>query len=90
MTEQTQIFALFERLADHGKIWDKRKFKYEEDDIWAFKYKKVRIYCFFEEGRIVLLTNGADKKTKKANPVELKRAKAIRETYYALKERGKK
>jgi mRNA-degrading endonuclease RelE of RelBE toxin-antitoxin system len=89
-TEKEQITSLFERLADEGVIWDERKFKNEEDGIWAFKYKKVRVYCFFDENRVVLLTNGADKKRRKANREDLKRAKNIREEYYEITGRGAK
>ncbi|NTW35563.1 MAG: hypothetical protein HGB17_05450 [Syntrophobacteraceae bacterium] len=46
---------------------------------------QVRVYCFFDAGRVILLTHGALKKQKKANPEDLKRAKRLREAYLKAK-----
>ena len=44
-----------------------------------------RIFCFFDEGRLVVLINGFQKKTAKTPKEELKRALKLKEEY----EKGK-
>ena len=45
-----------------------------------------RIFCFFDEGRLVVLTNGFQKKSQKTPRREIERAERIREEYYSEKE----
>ncbi|WP_317048541.1 type II toxin-antitoxin system RelE/ParE family toxin [Flavobacterium fluviale] len=40
-----------------------------------------RIFCFFDEGRLVVLTNGFQKKTQKAPKKEIKKALKIKKEY---------
>jgi hypothetical protein len=72
-------------MAEQGLPRDERKFKHEEDGIFAIKQGQVRIYCFLDAGRLVLLTNGTLKKKQKADPEDLKRAKRLREAYLTAK-----
>jgi len=44
-----------------------------------------RILCFFDEGRLVVLTHGFQKKTQKTPGREIERALRIRDEYYAEK-----
>lgn len=44
-----------------------------------------RVFCFFDEGKIVVLMNGFQKKTDKTPQNEIDRALRIREEYYAEK-----
>ena len=44
-----------------------------------------RVFCFFDEGKIVVLMNGFQKKTEKTPQNEIARALRIREEYYAEK-----
>ncbi len=41
-----------------------------------------RIFCFFEEGRVVILLNGFQKKTEKTPPGEIERALQLKKQYY--------
>ena len=45
-----------------------------------------RIFCFFDEGQLVVLTNGFQKKTQKIPNQEIKKALKIMEEYYENKE----
>ena len=45
-----------------------------------------RVFCFFDEGKVVVLMNGFQKKTEKTPKNEIDRALRIREEYYAEKE----
>ncbi len=44
-----------------------------------------RVFCFLDEGNIVVLLNGFQKKTKETPKNEIDRALRIREEYYAEK-----
>ena len=45
-----------------------------------------RIFCFFDEGKLIVLMNGFQKKTQKTPQREIDKAIKIREEYYAEKE----
>lgn len=44
-----------------------------------------RVFCFFDEGKIVVLMNGFQKRTEKTPQNEIDRALRTREEYYAEK-----
>lgn len=44
-----------------------------------------RVFCFFDEGKIIVLMNGFQKKSEKTPQNEIDRALRIREEYYAEK-----
>jgi len=48
-----------------------------------------RIFCFFDGDRLVILTNGFQKKTQKTPKNEIERAIKIRSEYYEEKKNGK-
>lgn len=41
-----------------------------------------RIFCFFDEGNLVILINGFQKKTEKTPKHEIERAKRLKQRYY--------
>ena len=41
-----------------------------------------RIFCFFDEGKLIVVTNGFQKKTQKTPKQEIEKALKIREEYY--------
>ena len=43
------------------------------------------LFCFFDDGKVVVLMNGFEKKTEKTPRNEIERAMRIREKYYAEK-----
>ena len=44
-----------------------------------------RIFCFFDEGNLVILLNGFTKKTEKTPRTEIEKAKILMRTYYEEK-----
>lgn len=46
-----------------------------------------RIFCFFDEGNLVILINGFQKKTDKTPKEEILRAKRLKQRYYEEKEK---
>jgi phage-related protein len=48
-----------------------------------------RIFCFFDEGKLVVLLNGFQKKTQKTPGGQLEKAEKLKEQYYADKVKNK-
>ena len=48
-----------------------------------------RIFCCFDEGNLIILFNGFQKKTQKTPPQEIERVKRIQKEYYADKRSNK-
>src|SRR4030042_3964445 len=55
-----------------------------------FESSIFRIFCCFDEGNIVVLFNGFQKKTQKTPKKEIEKALRIREEYFAQKQIGRK
>lgn len=47
-----------------------------------------RIFCFFDEGKLIVLMNGFQKKTQKTPPREIEKALEIKKEYYAEKKKS--
>ena len=48
-------------------------------------FKQIRIFCFFDEGQVVVLTNCFVKKTQKTPKKELELAKKLKKEYFKTK-----
>lgn len=59
------------------------------DGIWEIRVSAnngiFRIFCFFEEGNLVILLSGFQKKTQKTPKNEIKRAEKLKKEYYENK-----
>ncbi len=59
------------------------------DGLWELRVSAnngiFRIFCFFDEGNLVLLLNGFQKKTQKTPKSEIKRAERLKKEYYENK-----
>jgi phage-related protein len=44
-----------------------------------------RVFCFFDDGKLVILLNGFQKKTQKTPKTELKKALGLMQKYYTEK-----
>jgi len=64
-------------------------FKHLDDGIYEIRieYKSdiYRIFSFFDEGRLIILLHGIQKKTQKTPRKEIDRAKKLRREYYEKK-----
>lgn len=69
-------------------------FKYFEstDGIYEIRvittFKSIRILCFFDDGLLVVLTNGFVKKTEKTPSAEIKKAEKMKKDYFMEKNGG--
>jgi phage-related protein len=49
-----------------------------------------RVFCFFDEGQLVILLNGFQKKSQKTPPKEIEKGSRLMDQYYAEKESEKR
>ena len=87
---QKKFLVLAKRMGDFGKIFDKTKFRYEEDGIYAFKPQPDRYLSFFTIGKKIIVTNGFKKETEKLPKNEKDFALRCRQDYIDRKSGGKK
>lgn len=86
--KQRKLLNLLRLLGDQGKIFDKTKFRYEEDGIYAFKPQPDRYLCFFFKGKKVIITNAFTKKTEKLPKGEKDRALKLKENFESRMKEG--
>jgi len=79
--QKRKFLALVKRMGDSGKIFDKTKFIYEGDEIYAFKPQPDRFLSFFTVGKKIIVTNGFTKKTDKIPEKEKDLALRLKKDY---------
>jgi phage-related protein len=63
--QRRKFLILVKKMGDFGKIYDKTKFTYEGDKIYAFKPQPDRYVSFFTRDRKIIVANAFRKKTQK-------------------------
>lgn len=81
--EKRTLTAKINSIAENGVPKNIEKFRHEGDGIFAIKQNQIRIYCFFDHDKMIVLTHGFIKKSQKADPKQLNKAVRIREKYNA-------
>lgn len=89
LDRQLKLFQLVELIGDIGSIKNTEKFRHEDDQIYAFKPKPDRFFCFFCKGSKIIITNAFEKKTNKLPKKEKDRALKYR-TDYTMRIKGGK
>ncbi|MCF7799903.1 type II toxin-antitoxin system RelE/ParE family toxin [Candidatus Babeliales bacterium] len=78
---QKKVIHLFYLLGDVGKIFNKEKFRYEGNHVYAIKSAPNRFLCFFFEGAKIIITNAFEKKADKMSPKEKTKALKAMQDY---------
>jgi len=86
--QKERLLYLFYMLGDTGKIRSEEKFRYEGDQIYAFKLEPDRFLCFFSEGAKIIVTNAFEKKSAKMPQREKQKALAAKKDYLNRNNRG--
>ena len=72
----------------------KKYFQYMEDEIYEIRVEVgsniFRVFSFFDEGQMIVVANGFQKKTQKTPRNEIELAKKIKKEYFNEKGRNKK
>lgn len=90
VADRAKALALFQRMADVGKLYDKGKFNKETEKLYAFKPQPNRFFCFFVKGKRIVIVSAYQKQSGEAPSREIKRAENLRLEYLErmLKEEG--
>ncbi len=88
--DQEKVVALLRKSADHGLPANPERFhKLKGVDISEFKSFQVRLLCFRDKDRLIILTHGFIKKGNSTPKSEIERAVNMRKQYFEDK-KGKK
>ena len=72
----------------------KKYFQYMEDGIYEIRVEVgsniFRVFSFFDEGQMIVVANGFQKKTQKTPRNEIELGKKIKKEYFNEKDRNKK
>ena len=80
------------KLVESQRIIPKKFFRIIEDSDGIYEIKVeiesniYRVFCCFDEGAVVVLFHGIQKKIQKTPPKEIKRAELIKKEYFKSKE----
>lgn len=88
ISRKKKLTSLLITMASAGKIFNKEKFRHEDDQIYAFKPTPDRFLCFFFTGSKIIITNAFEKKTQKLPPREKEKALKYRDDYIKRVNRG--
>ncbi|HMV04987.1 MAG TPA: type II toxin-antitoxin system RelE/ParE family toxin [Accumulibacter sp.] len=84
--------ALFDRYATEGRRLLSTEVFHEankEQGIWEFIKGRLRVFCFVDtDGTLLVLTHGAVKKSRKADPMEIARAVRIKDAFLVARRQG--
>ena len=87
-SDQKKIVALLKRTAEHGTPKNTEKFdSIQGTSLWEFKSFQIRIFCFFNKSKMIILTHGFIKKKQKTPKQEIEKALRLMKEYQ--KETGK-
>lgn len=86
--DSDRILTLLERVAQQGPVRNDKISHKIEGDIWEFIQGRLRVFYFYDEGRVVVCTHGLVKKTQKTPKGEITAANRVRVQYLAAKQRG--
>ena len=84
VNEKRILFSKIKSIADNGPLKNEEKFRHEGDGIYTIKQNQIRVYCFFDQDKMFILTHGFIKKSQKADPKQKAKAIKIREEYNAV------
>lgn len=82
-----KLTALLDRIAEQGPPRNEEKFKHLTDsaEIYEIKAGCLRLYCFWDNQKLIVTTNGSIKKSKKADPAAIEAAEEWKKRYFTAK-----
>jgi len=81
LAQRNKALYLFASFGDIGKISNTEKFRYEGNQIYAFKASHNRFLCFFFDGRKIIVTSAYKKQSAKMPAREKQKALKAKENY---------
>jgi hypothetical protein len=78
LADRAKTLALLKRMAEFGKIYDRRKFNKENESLYVFKPQPHRFFCFFMKGKRIFILRAYHKQRDAAPPQERAKAEKLR------------
>jgi len=80
---QLKLAALVKYIADHGKLFNKTKFRKvdSKENMYEFKPSDHRFFSFFYKGKRIIITNAYRKKSQKVSKGDLEKARILKISY---------
>ena len=82
------MLQLLERVAQAGPPRNDVICHKIQDDIWEFIKGRLRVFWFYDQGRVVVCTHGLVKSTQRTPKSDIERAVHVKELYFLAKEQG--
>ena len=86
--DKDHMLGLLERVASSGPPRNTEVSHKLQGDIWEFIKGRLRVFWFYDEGRVVVCTHGLMKKSQKIPKGEITHAEQVRQAYLAAKQAG--
>ena len=80
--EKKKLIPLLQYTANSCTATNEQKFKNIGEGIFEFKGFQSRLFCFFDQGRIIILTHGCIKKRDKLDPADIRKARSRKDDYF--------
>lgn len=88
LEQKRKAVNLFKLMGEQGEVSNIEKFRYEGDQVYAFKVLPDRFLCFFHKDAKVIITNAFAKKSQKMPKNEKERALRHKENYLIRFKKG--
>lgn len=86
--DRDRMLALLERAAEKGPPRNTDISHLIKDEIFEFIQGRLRVLWFYDEGKLILCTQGFIKKTQKTPTAEIDLAISFKERYFKVKKKG--
>ena len=88
-TESARLYKYLDRMAQSGPLRNTEQSKPIAQGIFELRtWGGLRVFCFYDEGKMVLCTNGYLKKRQKLDSNAFRLALAWKQKYFAAKQSG--
>ena len=86
-----RLFSRIQAVADTPSFRNNAIFRPERDQIFTFVVNcGWRLYCFFDKGNLIIVTNGGTKNGPKEQTHDIDKAVKLQEAYFLAKKQGVK
>lgn len=87
--DMDHMLQLLERVAAEGPPRNTEVSHKIQGEIWEFIKGRLRVFWFYDKGRVVVCTHGMVKKTQKTPRNEVQQAVRLHQAYMAAREAGR-
>lgn len=86
--DMDHMLQLLERVAASGPPRNTEVSHKIQGEIWEFIKGSLRVFWFYDEGRVIVCTHGLVKKSQKTPKAEIAHAEQVRKDYFTAKQAG--